>query len=117
MAGRMEEGLALTREVLQVVNMRVHRWAWQAMLSFFVQRLWIGARGLKFRERQRDPNSGLPTCFAWISALRSSRGSPWWTRFALIRFMRACCCLRCGRARIANQPRPLFGGRLLRAEG
>jgi hypothetical protein len=52
MAGRIEEGLALTREVLKVVNMRVHRWAWQAMLSFFVQRLWIRARGLTFRERE-----------------------------------------------------------------
>jgi serine/threonine protein kinase len=57
MAGRMEEGLALTREVLQVVSMRVPRWAWQALLSFFLWRLWIRARGLKFHER---PESEIP---------------------------------------------------------
>jgi serine/threonine protein kinase len=51
MAGQMEEGLALTREVLKVVKMRLHRWAWQAILSFSFWRLCIRARGLKFHER------------------------------------------------------------------
>ena len=57
MAGRMEEGLRLTREVLGVVGMSLPRSPWQAMLSFFVRRLWLWARGLQYRER---PASRIP---------------------------------------------------------
>ena len=56
MAGRMEEGLALTREVLKVVRMRMPRSAWQALFSFLFWRLWIRVRGLHFREL---PASGI----------------------------------------------------------
>ncbi|MBZ5618581.1 MAG: AAA family ATPase [Acidobacteriia bacterium] len=52
MAGRMEEGLRLTRDVLKTVGMTLPRTPWQAMLSFFFRRLWLRARGLQFRERR-----------------------------------------------------------------
>jgi len=52
MSGRIQEGLALTEDVLKVVGMKVPRSPWQALLSFFVRRLWLRVRGLKFRERQ-----------------------------------------------------------------
>jgi tetratricopeptide (TPR) repeat protein len=51
MAGRIREGLALTKEVLGAVGMSVPRSPWQALLSFFLLRARIRARGLEFRER------------------------------------------------------------------
>jgi len=94
MAGRIQEGLALTEDVLKVVGMKVPRSPWQALLSFFVRRLWLRVRGLKFRERQASEISGgdllrFDICASLVQGLAMVdpiRAHPFYVRGLLLAF-------------------------------
>src|SRR5262249_3191838 len=52
MAGRIEEGLALTDVVLKAVGMTMPASQWRALLSFFGMRVLIRLRGLGYHHRE-----------------------------------------------------------------
>jgi hypothetical protein len=50
-SGRIDRSLGLIREVLEAIGMKFPQTPWRALASFFLQRVLVRARGLRYKER------------------------------------------------------------------
>ncbi len=76
-SGHVDEGLAVTRRVLDRIGMRLAATPWRAVLSLLFHRLQLRLRGFEFRERSAteippDELIRIDTCWSVSTALSMS---------------------------------------------
>jgi hypothetical protein len=91
-SGRIEEGFAVVKQLLEATKMRVPQTPLGAVLSLLFRRLLLRLRGLRFRERSadqlpRDRLVRIDTCYSLglgLGLIDPIRGADFQTRYLLL---------------------------------
>lgn len=89
--GRIDEGLKVVEQILDVMKMRAPKTRWGAVLSLLWRRILLRIRGLRFKERTadqlaRDRLVAIDTCYSialGLGMVDPIRGADFQTRYLL----------------------------------